>query len=599
MATFDEITTGVMSGTPPVSPGVTSTPNTSNSFESITSKVMSSSSSYKPIVLSTEPVDTRTTLKKVSDGAGDISELFVTGMGSTTGRILNQVFRLGTEYLKVKDKLKDVKRGVEQKLLKKVGINLKDRKGDSEYIAKLDDLRTRFAKNVQGGADIINEENPLADTFGGQTAQILGGVVPQVALAFAKAPQIALALSESVMNAEDAYTENINSGMDSREAMKRALPQLGADLAGTYITNKLGAFGKFSGAGTKIFKSRIIEGLKDSTLEVAQELWQTGLQNLATDKPFTEGMGETAKLTIIPALLFGTAGNIGSVKTKEELKTKVSQAVSVMNDKIANGEKLTPVEEGLQAIVGDTDPFMVESVSAIPPTPTMEEAMAQQVAATPSQEPVEVAAETKQEVPATPVEEASTPKSDTTFTSRVFERIKEERPDLLQGELLIEKTNLQADLDRAADLIKKDLQKAYDIAMGKEQASDVLSTSVSIALSEKALQEGNYAMYAKLVKNRSLEQTRRGKEIAAEKGSVTDNSTARYVKDLLSIKLEALGDKYLSTIKDVEGSKVKRSRKQKAVDIIDEEVNKLDKKIKAKKLDVKTALSLLDKLKCV
>lgn len=181
------------------------------------------------------------------------------------------------------------------------------------------------------------------------------------------------------------------------------------------------------------------------------------------------------------------------------------------------------------------------------------------------------------------------------FTSRVFERIKEERPDLLQGELSIDRTNLREDLTRAAELIKNDKQKAYDIAMGKETSSEVLNTSVSIALAEKALAEGNLELYSKLTVKRSLDQTRRGKEIVAEKGSVTDNSVARYVKELINSRLNSVGDRYLSGLEKLKS----KSSKEKAIDKMDTEVRKLEDQIKSKKLDTKTALALLEKLTCV
>lgn len=129
--------------------------------------------------------------------------------------------------------------------------------------------------------------------------------------------------------------------------------------------------------------------------------------------------------------------------------------------------------------------------------------------------------------------------------SRVFERMKVEHPEL-EGELTADVVRLKVDAERAIDLIAKDKQKAYDIAMGKEVSGDILQTSANIALAEKALSEGNNQLFADLVKKRSLDQTRRGQEIVAEKGSITDNSTSRYVKELISARLEALGDKYLS-----------------------------------------------------
>lgn len=195
------------------------------------------------------------------------------------------------------------------------------------------------------------------------------------------------------------------------------------------------------------------------------------------------------------------------------------------------------------------------------------------------------------EVPTVPPVTPKTPEQ-TQFTSRVFERLQAERPDILQGDLIVEKRRLQEDLNKATSLIETDKQKAYKIAMGVEKSTDISSTSANIVMAEKALQDGNYDLYSKLVRARSLDLTRKGFDIAAERGSITDNSTAKYVKELIASRLDALGKTYLGNLRRI-------SEKSKAMTKIDGEVSKLEKQIKNKKLDVKTAMSLLDKLTCV
>ncbi len=194
------------------------------------------------------------------------------------------------------------------------------------------------------------------------------------------------------------------------------------------------------------------------------------------------------------------------------------------------------------------------------------------------------------------VDRTATPKVDIPheqFKSRVFERMKAEHPEL-EGDLTYNAIKLKEDANRAADLIIKDKQEAYDVAMGKKTSADVTQTSVNIALAEKALEDGNHKLYSDLIRKRSLDQTRRGQELVAERGSIKDNSTSKYVKELIAARLDILGKKYL------EGLRGKRvSDKGKAMDKIDVEVAKIEKQIKAKKLDTKTALSLLDKLTCV
>jgi len=179
--------------------------------------------------------------------------------------------------------------------------------------------------------------------------------------------------------------------------------------------------------------------------------------------------------------------------------------------------------------------------------------------------------------------------------SRVFERLKAENPQLGDN-VTYDTINLKKQAKKAVSMLKKDKQKLFNIAMGYETSKTLTSTSANIAMAEKALQDGNNKLYERLVKNRSLAQTRRGQEIVSEKGSVTDNSTSRYVKELINSRLEDMGKKYLG---DLETAVTKKSNKERAIKVIDEKVIKLENEIKNSKISVKNALLLLDKLTCL
>lgn len=184
---------------------------------------------------------------------------------------------------------------------------------------------------------------------------------------------------------------------------------------------------------------------------------------------------------------------------------------------------------------------------------------------------------------------------DTKSASRVYNRLKAEHPEL-KDDVSYDAIQLKKDAEKAVELLAKDKQQAYRVAMGAESLPDQTSTGVNIAMAEKALDEGNYNLYGQLIKNRSLAQTRRGQELVAEKGSISDNSTSRYVKELLSMRMDKLGKKYLG---DVSTDLKKISGKERAGAIIDKEVAKVEKRIKTRKLDTRTALAMLDRLECL
>jgi hypothetical protein len=76
---------------------------------------------------------------------------------------------------------------------------------------------------------------------------------------------------------------------------------------------------------------------------------------------------------------------------------------------------------------------------------------------------------------------------------------------------------------------------------------------------------------------------------------MSDNSTSRYVKELLSTRLENLSKSYFNNL----GSKLKnKTTKTQATDIIKEEAIKLKKSLNFKQIDLKEAQSFLDSITC-
>lgn len=205
--------------------------------------------------------------------------------------------------------------------------------------------------------------------------------------------------------------------------------------------------------------------------------------------------------------------------------------------------------------------------------------------------------ETKTEKPKIPEikkPETKEQKAKKEFQSRVYERMQAEMPDILKDDLTYERMNMEKDAEKAVKLIEKDKQEAYEVAMGlKDPTPGQTSTAVNIALTEKALEEGNNTLAAQLIKNRSLAQTRRGQEIVAEKGSISDNSVNRYVKELINARMETLKT-YTFDIKKTK----RKTKKQQVMEKVDKEVAKAKKKIKNKELDLEEAQKLIDSIIC-
>jgi len=182
--------------------------------------------------------------------------------------------------------------------------------------------------------------------------------------------------------------------------------------------------------------------------------------------------------------------------------------------------------------------------------------------------------------------------------SRVYARLKSEMPQELPGDVSYNAINLKEDTRKAVDLVGSDKQKAYRVAMGLETVAGQTSTSVNIALAEAALESGNTALFAQLTKARSLAQTRRGQEIVAEKGSVTENSAARYVKELISERMAALGEEFMRGIQRFKPDSTPQKKAMAKIDADVKEAQAAMKKNRMKRFDVEAAQKLIDSLAC-
>lgn len=178
--------------------------------------------------------------------------------------------------------------------------------------------------------------------------------------------------------------------------------------------------------------------------------------------------------------------------------------------------------------------------------------------------------------------------------SKVSERMASEYPELTTA--TFETVNLEEQIAKAVDTIAKDRQEAFRIAMGVTDAPNYESIAVNIAMTEKALEEGNFELAQQLITNRSLRQTEAGQSIVMERASITDNSPQKYMREILNTRLSNLGAKYLSGVTD----KVLHETPQKrAIAKIKEEVAAAKKKIsKKKQFDLSQAQDFISSLAC-
>lgn len=180
--------------------------------------------------------------------------------------------------------------------------------------------------------------------------------------------------------------------------------------------------------------------------------------------------------------------------------------------------------------------------------------------------------------------------------SRVYERLKEEHPDILKEDPRYQKMTIKDEISKATDMLEKNPTRLHEIANDFSNKNEISSTIANITLADKALKDGNYKEYGNLTRNRSLDLTKKGQDIVAEKASISDNSTNKYVKQLIQTRLQNLsrertiGEKFKKGVKKESSSEV-------GIEIIEKEVKRVKEQIN-KSMDLKAAQSIFERLKC-
>ena len=93
---------------------------------------------------------------------------------------------------------------------------------------------------------------------------------------------------------------------------------------------------------------------------------------------------------------------------------------------------------------------------------------------------------------------------------------------VLGEELGYDVKHIEDQMEKAREFVKKNLSEAKEIVNGKQAPEGMLSSAINLAYVEVMENSGNYQEAERATRIRSMEQTRRGQEIAMEKAT-TDN----------------------------------------------------------------------------
>lgn len=179
------------------------------------------------------------------------------------------------------------------------------------------------------------------------------------------------------------------------------------------------------------------------------------------------------------------------------------------------------------------------------------------------------------------------------FVSRVSERMAEE---FGTEKIMADKININEESKKAVDMVLKDKDKAYRVAMGIDDVSSTEQTFVNNALYMRAVEEGNFDLANKLIKKGSMVVTDAAQTLNAAKASVSDNSARKYLQELMLTRFLMVNEKYTADIQD---KQEKTSPTQRVKKQIKKDVESVRKYIsEKKKLDITQAQDFISSLQC-
>lgn len=182
--------------------------------------------------------------------------------------------------------------------------------------------------------------------------------------------------------------------------------------------------------------------------------------------------------------------------------------------------------------------------------------------------------------------------------SRAFERVKEQYAELAEVDASYRKMNIAQDVARALDFVESQPESARRVALGLDTPpTGVTETAVSIAYAESLRSQGKWSEYAQAERSRSLRQTRRGQEIAAERGRTNENSPDHFIQQVIRARLARAG-KGLATAFRSPTLNETQSYASRGTERMAEETTALKRQVTKEKLEISEAQKVLDSLTC-
>lgn len=164
--------------------------------------------------------------------------------------------------------------------------------------------------------------------------------------------------------------------------------------------------------------------------------------------------------------------------------------------------------------------------------------------------------------------------------------------------------NLQEDVARAVQFVQQHPKAAMRIARGLDQPPNgILDTSISLAVSELALEQGDTATSALVEASMSARKTRAGQEIVALRGRIAADSPGTFIQRVIEARRQKMGGLTVTWRDKISHKRTSKKGKPKAKywNKVDGEVKKMKETLKNTTLQeakLAKAQDFLDKLAC-